>query len=156
MFIPHYVSRVMCHVSKYIYINIVFIKNFIPLKKFDKMVEVVAGGSVINGAYPVIKRGHFSTRGPSGNQTFPWCCAPRESLISFGTSPGQIYPDNACSFSTVVPHYINLRCIKTTKLFKVKLKMSCFINTLFCNLWNGRVNYGWQCAKCHEMIWSPK
>ena len=29
--------------------------------------------------------------GPSGKQTFPWCCAPRESLITIGTSTGQIF-----------------------------------------------------------------
>ena len=46
---------------------------------------------------------HIYAGGPSGNQTFPQGCAPRESLISLGTSLGQIFPDN-CGFSTVCPN----------------------------------------------------
>ena len=49
--------------------------------------------------------GNFPMGGPSGNQTFHWGCAPRESLISLGTSLGQIFPDNSCRFSTVCPRY---------------------------------------------------
>ena len=33
--------------------------------------------------------------GPSGNQTFLWGCAPQESLITLGTSQGQISPDHS-------------------------------------------------------------
>ena len=40
---------------------------------------------------------------PSSHQTFPRGCTPRESLISLGTSLGQIFPDNSCGFSTVCP-----------------------------------------------------
>ena len=39
--------------------------------------------------------------GPSGHQTFPWGCAPRESLITLVNSLGQIFPDNQCGLSTV-------------------------------------------------------
>ena len=39
------VSRVMCHIKKNLF--------FLSLKKVDKVVELVGGGSVINGAYPV-------------------------------------------------------------------------------------------------------
>ena len=60
-FIPCYVSCVMCHVSRvmchlshvkiyFFYILYIF---FYPLKKMDRVVELVGGGSVINGAYPV-------------------------------------------------------------------------------------------------------
>jgi len=38
-----------------------------------------------------------------GNQTFPRGGAPRESLISLGTSLGQIFSDKSCGFSTVCP-----------------------------------------------------
>ena len=62
MFIPHNVSRVICHVSpvtchlspvtcqKNIFI---YKKKISPSQKLDKVVELVGGGSVINGAYPV-------------------------------------------------------------------------------------------------------
>ena len=43
------------------------------------------------------------TGGPSGYQTLPQGCTPRESLISLGASLGHIFPDNSCSFSTVCP-----------------------------------------------------
>ena len=55
-----HLSPVTCHMSKYFFktfserrkkINIYII--FFPLKKLDKVVELVGGGSVINGAYPV-------------------------------------------------------------------------------------------------------
>ena len=54
-----HVSRVTCHVShvtcqkKKIYILIKKKLFFFYLKKMDKVVELVGGGSVINGAYPV-------------------------------------------------------------------------------------------------------
>ena len=35
-----------------------------------------------------------------GNQTFPWGCAPWESLMTPGNSLGQIFPDNHCGLST--------------------------------------------------------
>ena len=38
---------------------------------------------------------------PSGHQTFPRGCAPRESLMTLGNSLGQIFPDNHCGLSTV-------------------------------------------------------
>ena len=56
------VSRVMCHLSpvtchlshvkKNIFIYLKK-KKIIPSQKLDKVVELVGGGSVINGAYPV-------------------------------------------------------------------------------------------------------
>ena len=61
MFIPHHVSRVMCHMShvtcrmskkKLHFFSIKKTKKNLP-KKLDKVVELVGGGSVINGAYPV-------------------------------------------------------------------------------------------------------
>ena len=80
MFTPHHVSCVTCHISrvtchlspvtchvspahvtcqKYIFLHFHYKKNiyiyyFFTLQKiFDKVVELVGGGSVINGAYPV-------------------------------------------------------------------------------------------------------
>ena len=41
------------------------------------------------------------TGGTSGSQIFPQCCAPRESLITLGTSLGQIFPDNPFGLFTV-------------------------------------------------------
>ena len=41
------------------------------------------------------------TGGPSGNQTFLRGCTPQESLITLGTSLGQIFPDNLFRLSTV-------------------------------------------------------
>ena len=38
---------------------------------------------------------------PSGHQTFPRGCAPRESLMTLGNSLGQLFPDNHCGLSTV-------------------------------------------------------
>ena len=38
---------------------------------------------------------------PLGHQTFPWGCAPWESLITLGNSLGQIFPDNHYGLSTV-------------------------------------------------------
>ena len=38
---------------------------------------------------------------PSGHQTFPQGCAPRESLMTLGNSQGQIFPDNHCGLYTV-------------------------------------------------------
>ena len=38
---------------------------------------------------------------PSGHQTLPWGCTLRESLMTFGNSLGQIFPDNHCGLSTV-------------------------------------------------------
>ena len=38
---------------------------------------------------------------PSGHQTFPRGCAPRESLMTLGNSLGQIFPDNPYGLSTV-------------------------------------------------------
>ena len=55
MFIPHYVSYVMCRMSNYL-IFFFYIFNtifFFNVKIFDKVVELVGGGSVINRAYPV-------------------------------------------------------------------------------------------------------
>ena len=43
-----HLSRVTCHLSK----NILYIKKN-PQKKLDKVVELVGGGSVINGTFPV-------------------------------------------------------------------------------------------------------
>ena len=42
---------------------------------------------------------------PSGHQTFPWGCAPRESLMTLGSSWGQICPSNYCGLSTVFTRY---------------------------------------------------
>ena len=47
--------------------------------------------------------------GPSGNQTFLWGCAPQESLITLGTSQGQIYPDNPFGLSTVCTKLVLLQ-----------------------------------------------
>ena len=44
-----HVSHVTCHVSHVI----LFLFFLYPEKKFDKVVELVGAGSVINGAYPV-------------------------------------------------------------------------------------------------------
>ena len=49
--------------------------------------------------------GNLPMGGPSGNQTFPRVCAPRDSLISLRTSLGQIFPASSCGFSTVCPRY---------------------------------------------------
>ena len=49
-----HLSHVTCHMSKYIYIYFFFLnydKKY-PLKKLDKVVELVCGGYIINGAYP--------------------------------------------------------------------------------------------------------
>ena len=46
---------------------------------------------------------NWPTGGPSGNQTLPRGCTPRESLIYLGASLGQIFPDNSCGFSSVCP-----------------------------------------------------
>ena len=54
------------------------------------------------------------TEGSLGNQTFPWGCAPRESLITLGTSLGQILPDNHFGLSTV--------CTSPTFLWTVTTK----------------------------------
>ena len=49
MFIVHYVSYVMCHISViFFYIKI----KKMALNKFDKGVELVGGGSVIKGPTP--------------------------------------------------------------------------------------------------------
>jgi hypothetical protein len=54
MFIPHYVSYVMCRMSNFFFFFFTFlILFFFIVKIFDKVVELVGGGSVINGAYPV-------------------------------------------------------------------------------------------------------
>ena len=42
---------------------------------------------------------------PSGHQTFPRGCAPRESLMTLGNSLGQIFPDNPYGLSTVCPRF---------------------------------------------------
>ena len=42
--VTYHVSRVTCHVSHVIFLS----------KKKDNVVELVGGGSVINGAYPVL------------------------------------------------------------------------------------------------------
>ena len=46
---------------------------------------------------------NLPSRIPSGHQTFPRGCAPRESLMTLGNSLGQIFPDNHCRLSTVCP-----------------------------------------------------
>ena len=46
-----HMSRVTCHMSKYFFFFTFFFFN--SLKKFNKGLELVGGGSVINGAYPV-------------------------------------------------------------------------------------------------------
>ena len=50
-----HLSCVMCHLScvQIFFFDILFFLNFLSLKKFNKVVELVGGGSVINGAYPV-------------------------------------------------------------------------------------------------------
>ena len=49
-----HVSRVTCHMSKKkLYFNFLIFFLLLFLKKLDKVVELVGGGSVINGAYPV-------------------------------------------------------------------------------------------------------
>ena len=55
-----HVSHVTCHLSPvtcqiffYFYILLIFFFFFFTLKKFDKVVELIGGGSVINGAYTV-------------------------------------------------------------------------------------------------------
>ena len=53
-----HVSPVMCHMSHVTchlsHVKIFFFYIFFnPLNIFDKVVELVGGGSVINGAYPV-------------------------------------------------------------------------------------------------------
>ena len=59
---PHYVSYFMCHVScvtchvshiTRFFLIYTYIYIFCLFKKSDKVVELVGGGSVINGAYPV-------------------------------------------------------------------------------------------------------
>ena len=65
-----------------------------------RMVELVGG---ILSSMGLPSWANLPTRGPSGNQTFPQGCAPRDSLISLETSLEQIYPDNTCVFSTVSP-----------------------------------------------------
>ena len=67
MFTPSNMSHVMCHMSHVrchlsrVTCNMSkkFKTIFIERKKIDKMVELVGGGSVINGAYPV----QFSYKG---------------------------------------------------------------------------------------------
>ena len=44
IFIPHYVSRVICNM---------FFFFFLSFRKMDKVVELVGGGSVINDAFHV-------------------------------------------------------------------------------------------------------
>ena len=59
MFTPHYVSHVTCHLSHVKKKNVknnffyFFFYFFFYLKKVGKLVKLVGGGSVINGAYPV-------------------------------------------------------------------------------------------------------
>ena len=53
-----HVSRVTCHMSKkknnyILFIYFIYLFIFLRKKKLDKVVELVGGGSVINGAYPV-------------------------------------------------------------------------------------------------------
>ena len=48
-----HVSPVTCHLSHVIFLFIFLDKKKYPLEKMDKVVELVGGGSVINGAYPV-------------------------------------------------------------------------------------------------------
>ena len=62
--VTFHVSHVMCHLSHVkkkknvieeeknlkLKITIIFVLTF---KKFEKLVELVSGGSVINGAYPI-------------------------------------------------------------------------------------------------------
>ena len=38
---------------------------------------------------------------PLGHQTFPWGCAPQESLMTLRNSLRLIFPDNHCGLSTV-------------------------------------------------------
>ena len=45
--------------------------------------------------------------GPSGNQTFLQGSASQESLITLGTSQGQIFPDNPFGLSTVCTRPLN-------------------------------------------------
>ena len=44
---------------------------------------------------------NWPTGGPSDNQTFPRGCNPQDSLITLGTSLGQIFPDNPFGLFTV-------------------------------------------------------
>ena len=52
-----HVSHVTCHMSKYYFLTFFYLKKIygfsLYLKKLDKVVELVGGESVINGAYPV-------------------------------------------------------------------------------------------------------
>ena len=50
---------------------------------------------------------------PSGHQTFPRGCAPRESLMTLGNSLGQLFPDNHRGLSTVY-----------TKLYRTKFNIA--------------------------------
>ena len=52
MFTPHNLSRVTCHVSP-VTCHLSHVTCFLLFVFFDKIVELVSGGSVINGAYPV-------------------------------------------------------------------------------------------------------
>ena len=45
---------------------------------------------------------------PLGKQTFLWGCAPQESLITLGTSLGQIFPDNPLDFPLFIPGFSHL------------------------------------------------
>ena len=68
-----HVSCVMCHVScvkcrlspvtcqnNFFLHNKIYITDFfLSLKKLDKVVELVGGGSVLNGAYPVLLMYYF-------------------------------------------------------------------------------------------------
>ena len=75
--VPCHLSPVMCHVSCVTFhmSNYFFYlkkKMFFCLKKMDKVVELVSGGSIINGAYPV---------------QFLWWSQSVEGLLSAGPTP---------------------------------------------------------------------
>ena len=55
---------------------------------------------------------------PSGHQTFPRGCAPRESLMTLGNSLGQIFPDNHCGLSTVYTKFPDCKIKKVTRNFR--------------------------------------
>ena len=98
---------------------------------------------------------------PLGHQTFPRCCAPRESLMTLGNALGQIFPDNHCGLSTVYTtlhctlHWcVNCRalpCVKEAKAEFNQLFCACIISS---DMYVGLVQTSEQCCALCSVVHS--
>ena len=75
--------------------------------------------------------------GPLGNQVFPQGCAPQESLITLGTSLGQIFKDNPFGLFTIctTPWY-------WAPLFITRTRLNLLLKVIPINVWLFCAFYG--------------